>query len=281
MAAVLLLAQDAGRAQFAAGVNLVRVYASVTDGRGNPVQGLAAADFTVLEDGRPQTVSTFVEGEFPLSVAIAVDHSFSMAGAELGAARTGALTFLSALRPRDEAMIVGIGSEVEQLAPLSADRTSQQRVVASLAPWGTTGLYDSVIASIDMIQAASGRRALLLLSDGNDRYSRATASQALARARESDVMVYPVALGRSRPPLFAELADLTGGRSFQPRDVGQLTAAMRAIADELRHQYLLGYTPSRPIVAAQAEWRSITVRVNRPDLVVRARDGYTTAAARR
>ena len=272
--AVLLLAAATASAQFSSGVNLVEVYAAVVDHDGRPVTGLRQQDFTVLEDGTPQTLSAFAEGDFPLSVAIAVDHSFSMKGAELGNARAAANTFLSALRPIDQAMIVGVGSEVETLAPLSTDRARQQQIVAALQPWGTTGLYDAIIESIDSIQAAKGRRALVLLSDGTDRYSDATAAQALERARRSDVMVYPVALGKTRPPLFGELASLTGGRSFQPRDPAQLQDVMRAIASELRHQYLLGYSPSRPIVAGDEQWRTITVRVTRPDVTVRARDGY-------
>jgi Ca-activated chloride channel homolog len=131
-----------------------------------------------------------------------------------------------------------------------------------------------VILAIDAIQAAKGRRALILLSDGTDRYSKASAADALDRARQSDVMVYPIALGRTRATLFAELASVTGGRSFQPRQPGQLPDIVRGIANELRHQYLLGYTPSRPIVAGEPQWRSITVRVNRADVTVRARDGY-------
>ena len=172
-------------------------------------------------------------------------------------------------------MIVAIGSEIETLSPLSNDREAQFRALSTLTPWGTTGLYDAINQAIDSIQAAKGRRALVLLSDGDDRYSKATAGAALDRARRSDVMVYPIASGRTRPPLFAELASLTGGRSFQPRDPGELSTTMRSIANELRHQYLLGYTPSRPIVAGQEQWRSITVRVNRPNVTVRARDGYT------
>jgi Ca-activated chloride channel family protein len=261
-------------AQFSSGVNLVEVYAAVVDRTGTPVTGLREADFSVLEDGQPQTLSAFTEGEFPLSVAVAVDHSFSMAGSELGSARAGANTFLGALRPEDQTMIVGVGSEVEILAPLSTDRTRQQQVIAALQPWGTTGLYDAIIEAIDAIQASKGRRALLLLSDGNDRYSQATAAQALERARRSDVMVYPIALGRTRPPVFAELASLTGGRSFQPRTPAELQDITRTIATELRHQYLLGYSPSRPIVPGAEQWRTITVRVNRPDVTVRARDGY-------
>jgi len=266
--------------QFTSGVNIVEVYAAVVDRSGNPVQGLRRDDFTVLEDGRPQALSTFSEADFPLAVALAIDRSFSMSPKKEGSwpsfpgSVSGARAFLGELRPTDEAMVVAIGSETEVVAPLSTDRAGQQRALADLKPWGTTGLHDAIITSIDAIQAAKGRRALVLISDGNDRYSTAPAAQALDRARRSDVMVYPIAVGRTRPPLFAELATLTGGRSFQPKDAGELNTVMRTIASELRHQYLLGYTPSRPIVAGEERWRAITVRVNRGDVTVRARDGY-------
>ncbi len=84
----------------------------------------------------------------------------------------------------------------------------------------------------------------------------------------------PIAIGRARPGLFARLASLTGGRSFQPKTPAELQVIVRAIANELHHQYLLGYTPSRAIVPGEGQWRSITVRASRPDLTVRARDGY-------
>lgn len=272
----LAFAAGAPRAagQFTSTVNLVEVYAAVTGADGQPVTGLRRDDFTVMEDGAPQRVSTFTEGDFPLSVAIGLDRSFSMGAKQLPAAVSAARTFLGELRSDDQSMIVAIGSEIEVLAPLSTDREPQQRALAALTPWGTTGLHDAIIESIDAIQAAKGRRALVLLSDGSDRYSKAPASAALERARRSDVMIYPVAFAGARPPLFAELATLTGGRSFQPRDPAQLNTTMRAIANELRHQYLIGYAPSRAIVAGEEHWRAITVSVNRPGVTVRARDGY-------
>jgi Ca-activated chloride channel homolog len=261
--------------QFTSGVNVVEVYAAVVDREGKPVTGLTRADFTVLEDGQPQTVSTFAEGDFPLSISIAIDRSFSMKD-RLALERDAARTFLQSLRASDETMIVTIGTDVEVATPLSTDRGAAQHALDTLEPWGTTGLHDAIIQSIDAIQAAKGRRALLLLSDGTDRYSKASAAQAIDRARHADVMIYPMALGRTRPQLFAELASLTGGRSFQPKDARQLTETVQAIANELRHQYLLGYAPARPIVPGEGQWRSITVRVNRPDVTVRARDGYVS-----
>jgi Ca-activated chloride channel family protein len=273
-ATVLTLATAAASAQFTSRVNVVEVYAAVTDRNGQPVGGLTRGDFTVLEDGQPQTIDVFAEGEFPLAVAVAIDRSFSMSGERLALARAAARTFLETLRPSDRSMVVAVGSEVDIIAPLSESRASQIDAISKLEPWGTTGLYDAVIRAIDRIQSSSGRRALVLLSDGNDRYGQASAADALARARRSDVMIYPVALGRERPPVFSELAALTGGRSFQARKTPELTSVMQTIANELRRQYLLGYSPTRPFVPGEEQWRSITVRVNRPDVTVRARDGY-------
>jgi Ca-activated chloride channel family protein len=269
-------------AQFVSSVNVVEVYASVTDARGEPVTGLTREDFDVLEDGLPQTVGTFAAGDVPLAVAVAIDRSFSMkpqkasteaAPGPLEIAKGGARVLLGELRPSDRALVLAIGSQVDEAAPLSTDRTAQISAVAGLDAWGTTPLHDAVAAAIERIQPAGGRRALVLLSDGDDRYSERSAADVLALARRSDVMIYPVALGRSRPQLFAELASLTGGRSLHVREARALAEALRAIARELRHQYLLGYTPSRALTDA-GEWRSITVKVKRADLRVRARDGY-------
>ena len=262
-------------AQFASGVNVVEVYATVTDQSGEPLRGLMRDDFVIREDNQQQTISTFAAGDFPLSVAIAVDRSFSMAqGGRLSVAKSAAKVFLRELRGEDEAMVLAIGSTVETVAPRSTRREEQSAAIDRLEPWGSTGLHDAIIAGIDGVQDAKGRRALVLLSDGDDRFSTATAGDALSRARRSDVMVYPIAMGRERPPLFVELAALTGGRSFHVREPKQLPDTLRRIARELRYQYLLGYTPARPIVAGEERWRSINVTVNRPNVRVRARDGY-------
>lgn len=259
--------------QFTSQVNLVEVYASVTDSKGASVPELPKEAFDVFEDGARQEISAFTAGEFPLSVAIAIDRSFSMRAERLAAARSGARLFLGQLRGTDQAMVVAVGSEIETVAPLSIDRAAQYAAVAAIDRWGTTSLHDAIIASIDAVQPARGRRALILLSDGDDRYSRASAADALAHARAADVLVYPIAVGDRRPSLFAELAALTGGRSFYVPDPRRLPDTLAGIARELRHQYLLGYTPSRPL-DERGEWRTITVKMTRPGLQVRARDGY-------
>ena len=259
--------------QFGTRVDVVEVYASVTDARGEPVRGLSQDRFTVFEDGQPQEITTFAEADFPLSVAVAVDRSWSMAD-RLARAKQAAGTLAGELRADDQIMLVAIGSGVEIAMPLSRDRARLQSALTQLDPWGTTPLNDAAIAAIARVQEGTGRRALVLLSDGDDRYSRASPDDVLAAARRADVMVYPVALGKARPPLFAELAASTGGRSFQASDRAPLERAMRAIAQELRTQYLLGYTPARPRTEGPGEWRAIRVEVRAPDARVRARDGY-------
>lgn len=259
--------------QYSSSVNQVEVYASVTDEAGRPLEGLTAADFVVTEDGAPQQISVFAEGDFPLAAAVAVDASFSMAGSRLAVAKSAARLFLGELRPADQAMLMAIGGTADVIAPLSTDRAAQFDALNDLRVWGTTSLHDAVMAAIGHLQPASGRRALILLSDGDDRYSRATAEEVLAAARRSDVMIYPVALGPEMPALFTDLAALTGGRAWHQEDARELPATLQAIAAELRRQYLIGYTPSRPFTAGGG-WRDIDVRVRRPGAVVRARDGY-------
>ena len=283
---VALLALAAGAAagaqeavgQFTSRVQLVEVYATVTDAKGELVTGLQRDDFEVFEDNEPQDVEAFAAGEFPLSVAVGVDRSWSMAGDRLRMAKQATETFLKALKPSDRSMVVAISSEAEVVAPLSTDRFNQVRAVQALDPWSTTALHDAIIAALDRLEPESGRQALIVFSDGEDRYSRASAAEVTARARRSNALVYPIAFGKTRPPILAELATVTGGRSFLLRDVKELEKTLATIARELRYQYFLGYAPSRSIEPGEQEWRSIRVSLKRPgaDMRVRARDGYTT-----
>jgi Ca-activated chloride channel homolog len=193
-----------------------------------------------------------------------------MAAPTLSAAVSSTRAFVSELSPRDQLMLIGIGSETEVLAPLEVDRAAPLAALNKIDRWGTTPLFDAAVAAIDAVQAASGRRALILLSDGEDRYSRTTGPVLVEYARRHDVLVYPVSIGRTRPAIWAEVASLSGGRSFFVRDLRELTPTLQTIASELRHQYLLGYAPPE----GRSGWRSIRVRVNRPQAQVRARDGY-------
>jgi Ca-activated chloride channel family protein len=270
---LLISGQILATAQFTSGVAVVEVYATVTGRAGEPITGLTASDFVVEEDGRPQQVSVFTAGDLPLALAIGVDRSFSVPRQTLAAAASAVSAMVARLQPADEVTVLAIGSTTDVIAPLSRQHAAAADAVRGLQPWGTTPLYDAAVAAIDAIQQASGRRALILVSDGSDRYSQTTAADLLAHARRSDVQIYPVILARRHPPALVELAAATGGRTVLVTDVATLPSALTTIARELRSQYLLGYTPAASDTGRR-EWRSIRVRVNRPDAAVRARDGY-------
>jgi Ca-activated chloride channel family protein len=265
--------QDGPVARFMSGVQLVEVYATVTDAKGELVTGLREEDFEVYEDNEIQDVSTFAAGEFPLTVALGVDRSWSMAGERLQLAKRASRAFLRALRPADRSMVLAISNQADVVAPLGTDRFNQERAIDALDPWSTTALHDAIVAALDRLAPEPGRQALIVFSDGVDRYSKATAAQVVERARRSNALIYPIAFGRTRPTLLAELAVVTGGRSFLLRDAKELERTLQTIARELRYQYLLGYAPADTI-DGPAEWRSIRVVVKKPGLRVRARDGY-------
>jgi Ca-activated chloride channel homolog len=270
--------QEGPLATFSSQAQLVEVYATVTDDKGELVTGLRRNDFQVYENNQLQDVSQFAFGEFPLTVALGVDRSWSMAGKPLELAKQASKSFLGQLKTGDRSMVVAISSSADVIAPLSADRFTQTRAISALDPWSTTALRDAIVASLDRLEPEPGRQALVLFSDGNDRYSHATEAEVVARARRSNALIYPITIGRQRPAFLAELAVVTGGRSFLLKDATELDKTLSTIARELRYQYLLGYAPFEPIEEGVHEWRSIRVTLtgNHPGLRVRARDGYTT-----
>ena len=267
--------QSPAQPTFSTRITQVEVYAAVVDEKGRAIKDLSQSDFTVFEDGLPQKITTFIGGEFPASVALAIDRSFSMKGTQLTMARTAGKAFLGSLKPEDRVMLISVSGEVEVLAPLSQDRAPALRALDALDPWSTTSLNDAVIKCLDLLEPEIGRRAIVVLSDGVDRYSTASEADVLRRARQSDVMVYPIALGRDRPAMFAELAALTGGRSFHLRQPKDLQPTLQSVAEDLRTQYLIGYEPSGPPRPEGDDWRAITVKVSRPGTTVRARSGYS------
>ena len=201
-----------------------------------------------------------------------------MAGPRLTLARDAARSFIGRLRPDDQVAVVLVGSDIETLAAPAPAREAGAIEWERVRPWGTTPLYDAAAAALDAIRPRPGRQVLLLISDGGDGDSRATATALVDRARRSDVLVYPVAIGGVRPPAFAELANVTGGRTFFIDDPRRLERQLGVLARELQSQYLLGYTP--PAAGTDSRWHAIDVTVDRPGVRVRARDGYFRALTR-
>ena len=169
-------------------------------------------------------------------------------------------------------MLVAIGSDVDVPVPLTDDRRAVDTALQGLDAWGSTALHDAVITAFDAIEPAPGRRALVLVSDGIERHSQRSADDVRERVRASDVLAYPVVLQGKVSVLLEQLAAITGGRAQRVRQLRDVPATLRRIASELRHQYLIGYTPTRPPQAG--EYRRIEVRVTRPAHAVRARAGY-------
>jgi Ca-activated chloride channel family protein len=270
-----LVAQGEAIARFSSGVQAVEVYATVTDAAGEPVTGLKADDFQIVDDRNPQSITTFAEGAFPLTVALGVDRSLSMRGEPLRLARAAAQGFLRELRPGDRSMVVAISAEADVVAPLDAPRDAQIAAIAGLDAWSTTALRDAVVKTLDRLAPEAGRQALVVFSDGTDRYSQIDAAEMLERVRRGPALVYPIVFGRAAVSILSDVARLTGGRSFVLSDARGLDGALASIARELRHQYLLGYAPAgTPEVG---RWHPIQVKVRGQEargLRVRARDGY-------
>src|SRR5436190_7802836 len=181
--AIPIAAQEGPLATFSSQAQLVEVYATVTDDKGELVTGLRRNDFQVYENNQLQNVEQFAFGEFPLTVALCVDRSWSRAGKPLELAKQASKTFLNQLKTGDRSMVVAISSTADVIAPLSTDRFTQARVISALDPWSTTALRDAIVASLDRLEHESGRQALVLFSDGDDRYSHAAEAEVIARAR--------------------------------------------------------------------------------------------------
>jgi Ca-activated chloride channel homolog len=272
--AAFLALRAAPAAQFRAGVDLVELAVSVVDAHGAPLTGLGRDDFEVRENDVLQEVSVFAAGRAPLSLAVAIDRSFSVAGAPLAVMKTATAQLLGRLQPDAQVLLLGVGSRIEDLAPLGVDRAAQTRALSGLDAFGSTSLHDAIVTAVDRIQAGGGRRALLLLSDGVDRYSRTSAADVLAHVRTRDVLVFSVAVGSDATPLFRDMAAASGGRAIGVRDPSRLAATLEALADELSAQYVIGYAPKR--VASTREWRRVAVSVKRKGVTVRTRQGYWT-----
>jgi Ca-activated chloride channel homolog len=256
-------------------VDAIQVTAVVTDRDGRFVRGLKVDDFKVFEDDQPQTITHFASENIPLELVTAIDISSSMTDA-LPAVKVAAKRFLSGLQPHDQTTVLGFNENIFTLARRATDQATRERAVDRLAPWGGTALYDVILKSIDLLGRQSGRRAIVLFSDGDDQSSHATFEAAMARAESSDATIYPVGQGRAvRSPelqrLMRRRADVSGGRAFFTDDQPSLDATFNEILEDLRSQYLLTYTP--PASRRDGNYHRIKVVTARGDKV-RARLGY-------
>ncbi|HVS03609.1 MAG TPA: VWA domain-containing protein [Thermoanaerobaculia bacterium] len=258
-------------------VRLVELYTTVFDRRGEMIDDLAAGDFEVLEDGRRQQLAKFelVEG-LPLTVGITLDVSGSMMRS-LGEARQAATGFLHGIvTPRDQCFAVAFADEPRLVMHRSSDPAAAAAALATLAADGWTSLHDAVVFSLYYFQGVRGRRALVLLSDGDDTDSRIDFPVALEYARQSGVAIYAIGLQNDALDVAArrklgQLARETGGRLFLIARASELSGVYRQIEAELRSQYLLAYASDRPTGEG---YRQVEVRVKRRGAQVRTIPGY-------
>jgi len=260
-------------------VDVVQVTAVVTDREGRFVTNLAAGDFKVFDEDKPQRITNFASENIPLELVAAVDVSSSMKDA-LPAVKRHATSFLAQLQAVDQVTVLGFNDNIFTLARRSTDQAVRAKAIERLAPWGGTALYDVIIRALDLLGRQSGRRALLVFTDGEDQSSHATMPSVLQRAEASDATIYMIGQGRalraaSLQQLMKQLASGSGGRAFFSDDETKLEGIFHEIVEDLRHQYLLAYPA--PDDARDGERHRIRVEVPSHDYAVRARLGYRMA----
>jgi Ca-activated chloride channel family protein len=280
-------------ATFRSAVDMVRVTAVVRDGKGRFVRDLKARDFEVLDRGQSRPIAEFRPDLSGVSVALLFDVSGSMEG-QMPSAREAAKHVLSWLDATlDEAAVFTFDTHLDEVAPFTTGLRTLPEAMGSVVPFGATSLHDAVAETAKRLGTREGRRrAVIVLTDGNDNTSRLSPSEVSAIASEIDVPVYlfgivpsidnptsdmatnsiaQAALGGS----LSDLASWTGGHTFVASTPGQRSAAARQIIDELRHQYLIAFEAS-----GNPGWHPLVVRAKQKDLVVRTRSGYIAGQSR-
>jgi len=269
------------RPRFRSTVKLTTVTATVTDADGRLVHDLPRDKFEIFEDGEPQTITQFTSERVPVSLAVLVDASDSMFGRRIADAREAIDHFVAdLLDPADEFSLMAFNHHQELLTSWTDDRHAGA-MLAPLKPWGSTAIYDAILAALPLADTRhKPRAALLVVSDGADTASDVSIRDLLSALRRTDLFVYAIGIDPAdrraintavNPAALAQITDQSGGRTRVVHDSTEVTQALAQIAEELNSQYLIGYSPSRP---ADGRYHSIRVRVSGSDYRVRARSGY-------
>jgi VWFA-related protein len=261
-------------AQFRSSVSTVAVYATVDDGAGRLVPDLRREDFQVFDDGKPQEITLFSSERQPITVAIMLDMSGSMVGRFLKV-RESTLWFVNALLPGDRAQIGSFGEEVAISPLLTGDKRVLARVLKEeLWPLGSTPLWNAADAAMTALAGESGRRVVLMLTDGADscNFRRCRKYGDIEkRARREDFMFYAIAMDeRGIGTELVTLTSETGGGHFVLKGDDNLTDTFARVAEELRRQYVIGFAPA----ALDGREHRLEVRLTRPGLRARARSSY-------
>jgi Ca-activated chloride channel family protein len=273
---------------FRTAVDLVSLNVTVTDTHGGYVKDLDANDFSVFEDGIQQSVSLFMRESTPIALTILLDTSGSMSET-LKAAQSAAIEFVRRLRPEDSAEIIGFDRSIHVLQGFTSDTPSLEQAIRKTTARGMTSLYSAIylaLKDLDHLRGAGDaerRRAMIVLSDGDDTASLLQYEDVLEAAKRSGSTIYTIIPPDPFPGasernfnrggfVMRQLAQTTGGRTFAPAEMSELDGVYAQISSELSHQYVLGYISNNRM--ADGHWRRLFVRVNRPNAVTRSRAGY-------
>jgi Ca-activated chloride channel family protein len=260
-------------------VNLVELPVTVTDHAGVPVTNLTQADFTVFEQGKPQKITTFnYASNLPIAAGVLLDHSGSMKP-RMEQAKSAALEFFKKImRPGDRAFVTGFAFDAKSSSPFVTDVSSlQSQVNAIPEASGGTALYDAIVTGLYRFRTLQGRRALIILTDGEDTTSRTSYEEMLTYARSARVPLYFIGVGlglfdASGTSKMKTLAAETGGIAYFIHDIKQLDETYAQLDKDLRSQYLIAYNAQTSV--KDRAYRKVEVKVAKPGMTVRTIRGF-------
>lgn len=276
----------ASQSKISVKTELVVLPVSVTDTNGKVVLGLSPQNFRVYDDGRPQEITVFQQGDTPVTVGLIVDHSRSM-GPKLSEVAVAVAAFAHSSNPQDELFVVdfndNVSVELMGGKPFTHDANELEKAVTAVSARGRTALYDAVAEGLVHLQLGHrDRKALIIVSDGGDNASHQKFSQILSLAQQSQVVIYSIGLisddGEVDPAVLRRLSKATGGIAYFPGPSNTVTNISTEIARDLREQYTLGFAPEK--AAKVHSFRKIEVKVTVPGhskIRVRTRPGYSAA----
>ena len=267
--------------------DLITLTLTVTDLYGRYVSGLTKQAFTIQDDGKEQEITFFSDSDAPASVGILFDVSGSMSGDKIAKARNALSKFINTSHPSDEYFLIAFNKRAQLLADRTRDGDAVLQKLTLVQPKNNTALYDAVYLGLERVSRGTHqKKALLIISDGQDNASRYNFGEVKRLMKESDIVTYAVGIlsgndsssqsGLMGQAFLDELTSVTGGRSFYPSGDAELDEIFERIAIELRHQYSIGYTP--PNFKPDGKWHKVKVKVKPPRgisrLTVRSREGY-------
>jgi len=260
-------------------VNLIELPVSVTDASGAPISNLQEKDFSVFEDGKPQKITTFnYAANLPISAGVLVDHSGSMEP-RMKATREAAVEFFKdIIKGQDRAFIAGFSFDATKIAPFASSIEALEAQVAAIPDAnGGTSLYDAIVTGLYRFRGVQGRRAMIVMTDGEDTTSRISYDEMLMYVRASRVPLYFIGIGLgfsdiSGTSKMKAMAAETGGVAYFVKDVKELPATYAKLEKDLRTQYLVAYNAEAS--KKDQKYRTVDVKVDRPDAKVRTIRGY-------